>query len=205
VGQVVDAAMTDASISLLTIVLGERAKGTWPGGRGENMADTGSHFYEVYETSDGGFISVGAIEPQFYAVLCDAIGADSEIAAAQMDGARWPEFKERLAALFRRRTRAEWTSILEGLDACAMPVLSVEEAAAHPQNLHRGSYFDRAGVLEPGPGLRYSHTPSVLDRPPPIPGEHTAEILREAGFAPEEIERLAAPSAYRPRGQDSLA
>jgi alpha-methylacyl-CoA racemase len=190
VGQVVDSAMADASISLLSVIFGERAKGLWNDARGTNHADTGSHFYDTYETADGKFISVGAIEPQFHAILCDAIGADAEIKANQMDASRWPEFKERFRVLFLQRTRDEWAAIFEPIDACAMPVLTLEEAAVHPQNVARGAYFRRNGVLEPGMTPKFGGTPGSLDRPPPAPGEHSEEILAEAGFSAAEIAAL---------------
>lgn len=189
-GQVVDSAMTDASVSLLTIILGQRAKGLWTDERGTNAADTGSHFYEVYETSDGRFVSVGAIEPQFYAILCKAADLGPEFTAHQMDAPAWPALKTRLAEVFKRRTRDEWAAIFEHIDACVTPVLSIEEAAVHPQNLARGTYYHRDGVLEPGTTPHYSRTPNSLDVPAPMIGEHSREVLAEIGMTDAQVDAL---------------
>ena len=145
-----------------------RACGAGP--RGTNLLDTGAHFYEVYETSDGGFIGVGAIEPQFYAELIRLMGLDGEDLPAQKDRRQWPAMKERFAQVFATKTRAEWEEIFEGSDACAAPVLSPAEAPDHPHNRFRRTFTEVAGVVQPSPSPRFVRTPGSIRRPPPNPG-----------------------------------
>lgn len=197
-GQVVDAAMVDGAALLMTMFFGMRAAGFWSDERGTNLLDTGAHFYEVYETADGRYVALGPIEPQFYRELLEKLGlADDPAFAAQMDRSRWPELKERLAAIFRTRTREEWCALLEGTDACFAPVLSLEEAPRHPHNVARGTFVEFEGVVQPAPAPRFGRTRPELRRPPAHPGEHTEEALRDWGFAPEEIEKLRAAGAIR--------
>ncbi len=189
-GQVVDAAMVDGAAVLTTFIHGLRAMGMWTDERGKNLLDTGAHFYDVYETSDGHHIAVGAIEPQFYAELIRLSGVDPESLPAQMDRTRWDEAREILAKVFRSKTRSQWCQIFEGTDACVAPVLSLSEAPEHPHNRARGSFVEVGGVTQPAPAPRFSRTPGEILRPPPVPGEHTDEALSDWGFKPEELDQL---------------
>jgi alpha-methylacyl-CoA racemase len=180
-GQVVDAAMVDGAALLSTSIHGLRALGHWDGEPGTNMLDSGAHFYEVYEAADGGHIAVGAIEPQFYAELLRALEIDPA-EAPQWDRARWPALKERFAEAFLRRTRDEWAELLESADACATPVLGLEDAPRHPHNVARGTFVEADGVLQPAPAPRFSRTP------PAICDEQSAdELLRAWGLADADI------------------
>jgi alpha-methylacyl-CoA racemase len=164
----------------------------WSDERGTNLLDTGAHFYDVYETGDGKYVSIGSIEPQFYAELLRRTGLEAEAAALprQMERSKWPEWKQRLAALFRTRTRAEWCELLEGTDVCFAPVLSMGEAYEHPHNRARGTFVEVAGKLQPGPAPRFSRTSADLPRPPSHPGPHTDEALADWGFSAAEIRAL---------------
>jgi alpha-methylacyl-CoA racemase len=189
-GQVVDAAMTDGSALLMTIIFGMLPSGAWSEQRGTNLLDTGSHFYDAYETKDGQYVSIGSIEPQFYAELLEKTGLDREELPAQMDRSRWPELKRRIAEVFKTRTRDEWCAIMEGSDVCFAPVLSLREAFEHPHNRARETFVEVAGVKQPAPAPRFSRTPGAIRRPPAHAGQHSDEILREAGFDAAEIQRL---------------
>ena len=180
-GQVVDAAMVDGAASLMTMTYTLRAAGMWPGPRGTNLLDTGAPFYEVYETSDGGFIAVGAIEPQFYAELIRLMGLADEELPDQMDRDAWPGMKERFARVFAGRSRAAWEKVFDGTDACAAPVLSPIEAHSHPHHQFRGTFTEVAGVVQPSPSPRFGGTPGTIRRPPPNPGQHADEALAEWG------------------------
>lgn len=181
-GQVVDAAMVDGAASLMSFMYGMMATGFHSLDRGVNMLDTGAHFYDVYECSDGGWISIGSIEPQFYAELVDKLGLDPERFADQHDRSRWPELKAEIAAVVATKTRDEWDAVLEGSDVCYAPVLDVREAAEHPHNVARGTFVEVAGLVQPGPAPRFSRTPGEIRRPPAHAGQHTDEILAEAGL-----------------------
>jgi alpha-methylacyl-CoA racemase len=196
-GQVVDAAMVDGAASLMTMFYALRAMGIWTDRRGENLLDTGAHFYEVYETADGNYISVGAIEEKFYAELLRLTGLEGISLPAQMDRVKWPEMKETLASVFKRKTRDEWCAILEGTDACFAPVLSMEEAPRHPHNVARGTFVEVDGIIQPGPAPRFSRTQEEVQGPPPKPGQHTDEVLAEWGFRPEEIRTLHASGVVK--------
>jgi Predicted acyl-CoA transferases/carnitine dehydratase len=188
-GQIVDAAMVDGAAIQLSAVLMAHAMGVHTNPRGMNMGDSGSHFYEVYETSDGKFLAVGAIEPQFYAALCEGAELDPDVFGAQMDAQEWPTLKKRLAEVFKSRTRAEWTAIFDGTDACVSPVLALEEVSSHPHIKARGTYIDN-DVLQPAPAPRFSRTPGAIAGPPPIPGQHSREVLESWGVAPGDVDRL---------------
>jgi len=188
-GQVVDAAMVEGAALQMAAILTMRAMGHWRDERGANLTDSGAHFYEVYETSDGGYMAVGAIEPQFYALLVQGAGLDAERFARQMDASGWDDLKRELADIFKTKTRAEWERIFDGTDACVTPVLAAGELAAHPHNRARGVYLDD-GILQPAPGPRFSRTPGAIRRPPPLPGQHTDEALADWGFDEGQIERL---------------
>jgi alpha-methylacyl-CoA racemase len=189
-GQVVDSAMVDGAASLLTAIYGMHASGMWSNTRGDNILDTGAHFYDVYETKDGEYVSIGSIEPKFYAELLKRSGLEGQEMPRQMDRKAWPDLKEKFAALFKTKTRDEWCKIMEGSDVCFAPVLSMTEAPKHPHNRHRGTFIEDDGVVQPGPAPRFSRTPSKIQRPPARPGEHTDEALRDWGFSPAEIDNL---------------
>ncbi len=196
-GQVVDAAMVDGAASLMTMTYTLRAAGIWRDQRGVNMLDTGAHFYEVYETADGGHMAVGAIEPQFYAELLSVLGLAGEQLPAQMDRDAWPAMKERFAALFATRTRAEWVEAFDGTDACVAPVLSPAEAPDHPHNRSRGTFTEVAGIVQPAPSPRFGGTPGAIRRPPPNPGQHGDEALGEWGVGTDEVAALRGSGAVR--------
>jgi alpha-methylacyl-CoA racemase len=192
-GQVVDAAMTDGSALLGAMFWGLRASGTWLE-RGTNLLDGGAPFYDTYETADGAYISLGSIEPQFYAEMIRPTGLADDVDGGplhpQMDRATWPETKERVAAIVRTRTRAEWCEILEGTDVCFAPVLTMDEAPLELHNVQRGTFVELAGVVQPAPAPRFSRTPGGVDLPPPAPGEHTDAALLDWGFKPEAVAAL---------------
>jgi len=188
-GQVVDAAMVDGAALLMAFIHGFYSLGGW-GERGTNLLDTGAHFYEAYETRDGKHISVGSIEPQFYAELVKLAGLEGEKLPAQMDRTQWPAMKQRLAKIFATKTRDEWCRIMEGTDVCFAPILTIPEAYVHPHNVERETFVEVDGVKQPGPAPRFSRTPCEVARPPPAAGEHTDEALGEWGFSSEEIGKL---------------
>ena len=190
VGQVVDAAMVDGAASLMAFFYGMLHTGFSTPNRGENMLDTGAHFYDVYKCSDGEYIALGSIEPQFYAEMVEKLGLDPEDFAAQHDRSRWPELKEKVAAVVATRTRDEWDAVLEGTDVCYAPVLAVSEAVEHPHNVARGTFVDIGGIVQPGPAPRLSATPGEIRRPPPHEGQHTDELLAEVGLGDDEVAAL---------------
>jgi alpha-methylacyl-CoA racemase len=189
-GQVVDAAMVDGAASLMTAIYGMHGAGFWNDQRGDNILDTGAHYYDVYETKDGKHVAIGSIEAKFYAELLRLSGLQGEELPHQQDRKSWPKMKERLKTLFRTKTRDEWSKIMEGSDICFAPVLSMAEAPKHPHNKHRGTFIEEGGVTQPGPAPRFSRTPSKIQRPPARPGEHTEEALRDWGFANSDVETL---------------
>jgi alpha-methylacyl-CoA racemase len=189
-GQVVDAAMVDGAAALMAIIFGAHASGWWKDERWSNMLDGGAHFYDCYETKDGKYVSIGAIEPQFYAILLDKLGLAGEDLPKQMDRSAWPKLKERFTALFKTKTRDEWCRIMEGTDICFAPVLSLAESPEHPHMKARGTFVEVDGVRQPGPAPRFSRTAAKIERPPAHPGEHTDEALAEWGFAAAEIAEL---------------
>lgn len=189
-GQVVDAAMVDGAASLMASTYGLYAAGIITDCRGENLVDSGSHFYDVYETADGKYISIAAIEAKFYAELLRRLGLEQENLPDQMDRKHWPEMTERLAKLFRTKTREEWCDVLEGTDVCFAPVLSFDEAPQHPHNQARDTFIEVDGVIQPAPAPRFSRTPSQVQRPPVADGAHTEEGLRDWGFSHQEIAQL---------------
>jgi len=190
-GQVVDAAMVDGTATLTTFIYGLLASGFWSDEVGTNMLDSGAHYYDVYETSDSKYVSIGSIEPQFYAELRRLLGLDDPRWDAQNDKTAWPALKEELAAVFRTRTRDEWCEILEGSDVCFAPVLHPREAPAHPHNAARGTFTEVAGITQPRPAPRFSRTDGEIRRPPCQPGRHTDELLIELlGLDDDALEAL---------------
>jgi alpha-methylacyl-CoA racemase len=195
-GQVVDAAMVDGAALLTTMFYAFRNMQLWSEERGTNVLDTGAHFYEVYETKDGKYVAVGAIEPQFYAELLARLGLEGDPRfAAQLDREGWPAMKGGFEAVFKERTRDEWTKIFEGSDACVAPVLSALEAPSHPHNAVRSTFTTVAGALQPSPAPRFSRTPAEIARPPAAPGAHTDEVLRDWGFGESDVVALRAKGA----------
>jgi alpha-methylacyl-CoA racemase len=190
-GQVVDAAMVDGAAVLMTMFHAFTAMGIWNDQRGTNLLDTGAHFYDTYETADGKYVAIGSIEPQFYAELLRLtdLGDDGDF-AAQMDRSRWPELKERIAEVFRTKSRDEWCQIMEGTDVCFAPVLSMSEAPKHPHNVERGTFVEVSGITQPAPAPRFSRTAAEIQRPPAHAGQHTDEILAEAGLDAPRIAAL---------------
>ena len=189
-GQVVDAAMVDGAALLASMMYSFKAMGLWDGGRGGNTLDTGAHFYEVYETADNKFVSIGNIESQFYAVLFERLELDPADFDQQHDRSAWPAAKERIAARIAERTRDEWDAVFEGSDACYAPVLEPEEAIVHPHNRARSTFVNVAGVDQPAPAPRFSRTPPAVPTPPAHAGQHTDEALARWGFGEDEIAAL---------------
>ena len=190
-GQVVDAAIVDGAALQMAMLYGMRAGGMWPNPRGQNLLDGGAPFYEHYRCSDGGWVAVGAIEPQFYAELMTHLGLEGEdIASNQWDMARWPEFHGRLAEVFATRTRDEWAADLEPTDAVVAAVLDIDEAQEHPHNQARGLFIDAFGVRQPAPAPRFDRTPSATPSAPATPGQHSAEALADWGIAPDRVAKL---------------
>jgi len=189
-GQVVDAAMVDGAAVLMTMTHALRAMGIWNDERGTNMLDTGAHFYNVYETADGQYVSIGSIEPQFYAELLRLTGLEGEELPWQHDRQQWPALKDRLAAIFKTKTRDEWSALMEGTDVCFAPVLSIPEAIEHSHNVDRRMFVEVAGIRQPGPAPRFSRTEPEIVSPPPHAGQHTDEILAAAGFDAERVAKL---------------
>jgi alpha-methylacyl-CoA racemase len=190
-GQVIDAAMVDGAATMLTPFYAARASGFW-GERGTNMLDTGSPWYDSYETADGAWLAIGAIEPQFYAQLLEGLGLDPAALPDQHDTTRWPELRERIAAAVRTRTRDDWESRFAGLDACVAPALTPLEAPSHPHNVARGTFLSLDGVPQPAPAPRFSGTPAPTPRPPEHPGAHTDAALAAWGFDAGEVAALRA-------------
>jgi alpha-methylacyl-CoA racemase len=196
-GQVIDAAMVDGSAILMTMMWGFQALGIW-GPFGTNVLDTGAPFYDTYETSDGKFISLGSLEPQFYAELLARLGLTDEVEAArQMDQSAWPELRDKLTSLFKTKTRDEWCEVLERTDACFAPVLTMPEAAAHPHMRARSTIVEEYGLPQPAPAPRFSRTPGAITRPPAWPGQHTDEVLADWGFSADRIAKLRETGAIK--------
>jgi alpha-methylacyl-CoA racemase len=190
-GQVVDAAMVDGAAVLTTMFHAFRAMGIWNDERGTNLLDTGAHFYDVYETSDGKYVSIGSIEPQFYAQLLElsGLGAEEDL-PHQMDRGQWPALKERVAEIFRTKTRDEWCDVMEHTDVCFAPVLGLGEAPQHPHNVERKTFVEEHNVLQPAPAPRFSRTEATIQRPPAHAGQHTDEVLAQFGFDDDHITKL---------------
>ncbi len=189
-GQVVDAAMVDGAATLMGMFHSMAAIGVWNEERGTNLLDTGAHFYDTFETSDGKYISIGSIEPQFYAELIEKVGLANEELPAQMDKSAWPDLKIRFEEIFKSKSRDEWCEIMEGSDVCFAPVLSMSETADHPHIKHRSTFVESHGLIQPAPSPRFSRTSPELDRPPAHAGQHSADVLEAFGFGADEIADL---------------
>jgi alpha-methylacyl-CoA racemase len=187
--------MVDGAALLTTQFHELLAAGLWSEQRGANLLDGGAPFYGVYETADGRHLAVGALEPQFYAELLRRLGLDGGDLPAQLDRDGWPLLRERLAAVFRTRTREEWCELLAGTDACVAPVLALGEAPAHPHNRARGTFVEVGGVTQPAPAPRFSRTPCDPPTPAASPGDHTDQALADWGLPPDRIARLRATTA----------
>jgi alpha-methylacyl-CoA racemase len=189
-GQVVDAAMVDGAALLTTMFHELRGLSHWHDERGTNSLDTGAHYYNVYETSDGRFVSVGAMEPLFYRSFMTGLGFAEEDIPPQDDQSQWEALTVRVAEIFRSRSRAQWLQVFDGTDACVTPVLSLADAPDHPHNAARSTFVDIGGVVEPAPAPRFSRTPPPVPSPAPGPGVHATGILRRWGMSQPEIDHL---------------
>jgi alpha-methylacyl-CoA racemase len=189
-GQVVDAAMTDGAALLGAMMYGLRAFGSWSDAREANLLDGGAPFYDCYACADGKHISIGAIEPQFYARLLELAGAEDPQFRKQWRQADWPELKHKFAALFATRTRADWCALLEGTDVCFAPVLDMAEAPHHPHNAARATFVERDGVTQPAPAPRFSRTPAEIGAPASKPGQDSAQVLAGWGWSEASVEAL---------------
>ncbi|MDB5519284.1 MAG: carnitine dehydratase [Tardiphaga sp.] len=194
-GQVVDAAMLDGVTNLMSAFQAFSQFGSWTTQRSSNVVDGGAPYYGTYETQDGKFIAVGAMEPQFYEALLRALGLADESLPAQNDRSAWPKMRERFAAIFHTRTCAEWIEATAGRDACLSPVLTIDEAAAHPHMHARKVYADFDGVRHPSPAPRFDRTPATLRRPAPAAGQHSREVLNEWGLSEADIAALESSMA----------
>ncbi|MEZ5910337.1 MAG: CaiB/BaiF CoA-transferase family protein [Hyphomicrobiaceae bacterium] len=194
-GQVVDVAMTEGSAYLALACFGLAAVDYWSERREDNIIDGGAPFWRCYETQDGKFVSIGAVERKFYDILIEKLGLDAATLPDQMDRAHWPAMRERFADLFKQKTRDEWCALMEGTDICFAPVLSFREAHAHPHNQARGSFVEVDGIIQPGPAPRFSRTPGSVKHGPPVPGAQTEEALTAWGIPAEDIARLKAGKA----------
>ncbi|HEY7440110.1 MAG TPA: CaiB/BaiF CoA-transferase family protein [Acidimicrobiia bacterium] len=191
-GQVVDAAMVDGTAMLMSVFVGLDGIGYWSDERGTNLLDGGAHFYSVYETSEGKWISIASYEPQFYAELVRLLAPLGVTLdpATQMDQAQWPARKVEMAALFRTRTRDEWVTFFAGHEVCFAPVLTMSEARAHPHNVARGTFTTVDGAPQPAPAPRFNRTPGTIARAPVVPGTDTDTALEEWGIPASEVAEL---------------
>jgi alpha-methylacyl-CoA racemase len=189
-GQVVDVSMVEGSAALMHMMYAMRAQGRWHEARGANLLDGGAHFYDTYETADRQYISIGALEPEFYRLLVKLTGVDAADFSSHMNPQHWPALREKLAAVIKQKTRAEWCAVMEGTDACFAPVLSMSEAPEHPHNRERRSFIEVAGVSQPAPAPRFSRSG------PPTPhcavpaGSNTQTVLRSIGYSESQIQSL---------------
>lgn len=191
-GQVVDSAMLDGCNLLGAMIYGFHAMGHWSSERGRNWIDGGAPYYDTYACADDMLIAIGPIEPEFYRILCHLCGADDPIFEQINEVARWPEIKSKMIDLFLQKTREEWCELLEGTDACFAPVMSLNDAPNHPQNIARNNFIEISGVTQPAPAPRFQHTPGKVNLPPPQPGEHNMEILIEWGIDRVRVDNLIA-------------
>ncbi len=193
-GQVVDAAMTDGSALMMTMMYTLKAMGQWSNQRSSNLLDGGAHFYDTYRCADGKYISIGPIEPQFYTLFLQKTGITDPDFHQQWERARWPELKARLTAHLETRSRNEWCGLLEGSDACVAPVLDMDEAPEHPHNQARGTFIEVGGIIQPAPAPRFSRSIPAQPRPPVV-GATGEDVLSDWGFTPHEINALRTAGA----------
>jgi alpha-methylacyl-CoA racemase len=189
-GQVIDCAMSDGAASLMAMFYGFKAMGLWQEGRRNNLLDGGAHFYDTYQCSDGKWVSIGSIEPQFYALLLEKTGITDPEFANQMSRDHWPSLREKLAAVIATKTQGQWCELMDASDVCFAPVLSMDEAPRHPHNVARQTFVDVEGVIQPAPAPRFSATPGAIQGPPPGVGAHNDAALADWGFAAADIEAL---------------
>jgi alpha-methylacyl-CoA racemase len=190
-GQVIDAAMVDGAAQLMWMFHGFEAMGLWDASRREgNLLDGGAHFYDTYECADGEYVSIGSIEPQFYALLKQKAGLSEEEFGDQNNASHWPQMKQRLTEIFKQKTQAQWCELMEGTDVCFAPVLKFTDAPAHPANVARATYIEVDGVTQPAPAPRFSRTPGEVRNGGSAAGADTTQVLLDMGFASQELERL---------------
>lgn len=195
-GQVVDVSMTDGSASLMSMMYGMKASGMWTDARGVNMLDGGAHFYDTYETRDGKHISIGSIEPQFYALLREKADLSDAAFDAQHDRSKWPELKAEITRVFKTKTRDEWDALMSGTDVCYGPILSLDEAPSHPHNVERKTFVDIDGVVQPNVAPRFSVTESEIQGPPADDaGRDNDSVLSDFGFSADDIAALKSQEA----------
>ncbi len=194
-GQVVDTAMVDGAANLMGMFFTMMGVGAYSMERGTNLLDGGAHFYGTYETKDGKYISLGSIEPQFYALLVEKAGLDAERFSAQMDGGRWDEFKAELTQVFKTKTRDEWRELMEGTDVCFAPVLALDEVHEHPHNIARNSFLEIDGIVQPAPAPRFSRSEPATPTGSRLPGQDSRVVLQDAGFSDAEIESMISSGA----------
>lgn len=196
-GQVVDASICEGAALLTALIQGWRSSGLWNAEAGTNNGDGGAHFYDAYACADGKYVTIGSMEPQFYALLREKCGLSDPLFDAQWEPARWPELKSRVAAVFAQRTRREWCDLLEGTDVCFAPVLDLDEASGHPHNTARGSFVRVDDIIQPAPAPKFSGTPSAPCSSVGKPGAQTRELLLQSGFSLDEVERFARQGVAR--------
>jgi alpha-methylacyl-CoA racemase len=194
-GQIIDAAMTDGTASLLSPFFGLMAMNMWTTDRFSNRLDGGAFYYGSYECSDGKYISIGSLEPQFYALLLEKAEITDPEFQEQLDEAAWPAKREKLNQLFKTRTRQQWCDIMEGTDVCFAPVLDLKEAPTHPHNIDRKTFVELEDVVQPAPAPRFSRTQGEIQGPAAMAGEHTREVLSAWNFTDQEIGELQASGA----------
>ncbi len=194
-GQVIDCAMSDGAASLMSMFYGFKAGGMWKDERRVNLLDGGAHFYDTYQCADGKWISIGSIEPQFYALLLEKTGINDPVFAGQMDRSNWDSLREKLGHVIAQKTQAQWCEIMDATDVCFAPVLDLDEAPKHAHNVARKTFVELEGVIQPAPAPRFSVTPGAIQGPPPAIGAHDQEALGDWGFSPAAIDALKASGA----------
>lgn len=194
-GQVIDCAMSDGAASLMSMFYGFKAGGGWSNDRRANLLDGGAHFYDTYQCADGKWISIGSIEPQFYALLAEKTGITDPAFAAQMNRGEWDNLRAKLAEVIGKKSQAEWCEIMDATDVCFAPVLDLDEAPKHKHNVARQTFVEVGGVTQPAPAPRFSATPGAIQGPPPAIGAHDREALSDWGFSADSIEALKTAGA----------
>jgi alpha-methylacyl-CoA racemase len=187
--------MSDGAASLMAMFYGFKASGMWKDARRQNLLDGGAHFYDTYQCADGKWVSIGSIEPQFYALLLEKTGITDPEFARQMDRSAWPALREKLATVIATKTQDQWSEIMGGTDVCFAPVLDLDEAPKHPHNVARETFVELGGVVQPAPAPRFSVTPGAIQGPPPGIGAHDREALLDWGFSQDEVAALTGAAA----------